>query len=115
MCALSWLGAGLAVPGRLLGGPRLLDWLTRVAFGSVAICLLILGLGRVGLLDRWLLVGLTTTGALAGACSVPKLVQTARGARVGGRLAAAMLAAGSAALVLEHVASTARPTSADDL
>jgi hypothetical protein len=41
-CALSWLGFGLAVPARALSGQGLLDWLTRIGFGSVVVSLVVL-------------------------------------------------------------------------
>jgi hypothetical protein len=115
VCVLSWLGVGHAVPRRALQGPVLLDWLTRVAFGSVAVSLVLFALGRAALLDRALIVSLTIAGALAGAWALPKLVRGGRRALVGGRLGAGMMLAVAVALVLDLVAATAPPTSADAL
>jgi hypothetical protein len=115
ICALSWLGAGLAVPRRLLSGEALLDWLTRVAVGSVACSLAVLALGRVGLLDRLLLVLLTFLGAAFGARALPALARAVRHLPKRDRLTPVLLVPIAVALVLDLVASTAPISSADAL
>jgi hypothetical protein len=115
VCALSWLGVGLGLPQSALSGEPLLDWLTRVGVGSVAIALLVLALGRAHLLDRRLLIGLTLAGALVGASAIPALIRAVRGVARCGRLIGVLLGAVAVALVLDLAASTAPITSADAL
>jgi 4-amino-4-deoxy-L-arabinose transferase-like glycosyltransferase len=116
VCVLSWAGAGLLVPRRLLAGERLLDGLTRVGFGAVAAGLVVLGLGSAGLLERWLLVALTVAGALA---ALPRAVRAlwaaAREHVPLSRLTRVLLATVVAALAVDLVAATGPVTSADAL
>ncbi len=113
LCALSWAGAGLAIPRRALSGDALLDALTRVAAGSLVVSLVLFALGRAGLFDRGALVGLTAALALAGALGL--LARRRRVALPRDRIVLALLVAAGIALVLDLVASTAPPTSADAL
>ena len=115
VCVLSWAGAGLAVPRGLLAGELLLDGLTRIAFGSVAVSLLVLAIGRAGLLDRPLVVGLTLAGAAVGLFTLPPLVRAARSVRVQMKTASVLGGATALALAIDLVASTAPVSSADAL
>jgi hypothetical protein len=113
VCVLSWLGAGLAVPRRLLPGDALLDWLTRIGVGAVAVSLALFALGRAGAFERWLVVALTVLGAAVGCVALPRLVRDVR--VPGGRVADVLLGVVAVALVLDLVAASAPPTSADAL
>ena len=66
-CLLSWLGVGAAIPRRFLTGEALLDTVTRIGAGSAVLSLVFFGLGRVGLLDHWTVVGITLALAVPGA------------------------------------------------
>jgi hypothetical protein len=115
VCALSWLGAGLAVPRALLSGELLLDWLTRFASGSVAVSLAVLALGRLDLLQRPLVAALTAAGALAGVVALRPLATGIRGVRPHGRPERILLGAVAVAIALDLLAATAPVTSADAL
>jgi hypothetical protein len=114
-CVLSWVGVGSLVPRRALSGEALLDCLTRVGLGSVAVSLLLLVLGRVGLFDPALLDCVTTVAAFVGV----RALWRARGAMprvsLGSRLERILLGCVAVALTLDLVAATAPPTSADAL
>src|SRR5438132_6597 len=73
--------------------------------------LALLALGRVDLFDRRLLIVLTCIAAIPGALAL----RTLRWPALGDRLARVLLLAVAAALVLDLVAATAPPTSADAL
>jgi hypothetical protein len=111
VCALAWLGMGSILPDGVFPAGRLFAWLTRLAFGSTVWSVALLGLGRVGLFDRRLLVVLTCVAAAAGALSLRGLPRP----RLGDGLSRILLLAVAAALVLDLVAATAPPTSADAL
>jgi hypothetical protein len=111
LCALSWVGIGSLLPERWLPAEELLGGLTRIAFGSTAWSLALLALGRVGLFDRWLIVTLTCLAAVPGALAMRRV----RWGRLGDRLSRVLLLAVAAALVLDLVAASAPPTSADAL
>ncbi len=111
LCALSWVGIGSLLPERWLPARELLGGLTRIAFGSTVWSLALLALGRVGLFNRWLLVALTCVAAVPGALALRRV----QWPRLGDRLARVLLLAVAAALVLDLVAATAPPTSADAL
>jgi hypothetical protein len=116
ICVLSWIGVGLAVPRRLLSGEALLDGLTRIGFGSVAVALFVLAVGRLHILDRPLLIPLTVAGAAVGASTLPRLARVVRrGVGSCGRLTRSLLGAVAVALALDLVASTAPITSSDAL
>ena len=66
-CLLSWLGLGAAIPRRFLTGETLLDTVTRIGVGSAVLSLGLFGLGRVGALDHWVVVGITLALAVPGA------------------------------------------------
>ena len=115
VCALSWLGAGMLLPRRLLSGSLLLDTLTRFAAGAATLSVLILVLGRLGAFRPAALVPLTGVCAAAGLVAAVGIVRRApRPPRLrGAPLALAALVA--AALVLDLLGATAPPTSADAL
>src|SRR6478672_6396052 len=113
VCVLSWLGVGLAVPRRALSGDALLDWLTRVGAGAVAVALALFVLGRLRLFDRWLIVTLTVVAAVVGCVAVVRLVRDVH--VPAGRATRILLAAVGIALVLDLVAASAPPSSADAL
>ena len=115
VCVLAWMGVGTLVPRRWCAGDVLLGGLTRIAFGSVAFSLAFLGFGRVGLFDRPLLVGVTVVAGLAGVPVAWRLIRCLPALRRGGRLEQLVLGSVALALVLDLVASTAPPTSADAL
>ena len=118
LCVLSWIGVGLALPERLLSGEPLLDWLTRIGFGSLVVSLALLALGRTGAFDRRLLVALTAVCAVVGCASLPGIGQHVRvglGVGRGGGILRVLIGAVAVALVLDLVAATAPPTSADAL
>ena len=112
---LAWMGAGRLLPRRWCVGDAFLGELTRIAFGSVVFSLAFLGLGRVGLFHRPLLVGLTVVAGLAGLPAAWRLIRSLPALRRGARLERLLLGSIALALVLDLVASTAPPTSADAL
>src|SRR5262245_16695832 len=78
VCVLSWLGVGLAVPRGALPGDPLVDWLTRIGAGAVAVALALFALGRLELFHRWLIVTLTLVAAVAGCVAIVRLARDAR-------------------------------------
>lgn len=115
VCVLAWVGVGRLLPPRLLAGERLLDALTRIAFGSVAFSLGLLSLGRLHLFDRSLLVALTALAALAGLPVGYRLVRARPRLRLSTVLERLAFGGVTLALLLDLVAATAPPTSADAL
>lgn len=115
LCVLAWLGAGRAIPARVLPGDRLLDPLARIAAGSVAFTLLVFALGRAGVLEPAVLLGLTVALAVPGLWAAREAFQGARLPLGLGRLGWLLLGLAAVALVLDLVASSAPPSSADAL
>jgi hypothetical protein len=115
VCVLAWVGAGNVLARRLCPEGRLLGELTRVAFGSVVFSLGLLALGRVGLFDRRLIIALTGVAALVGLRRSWSLVRSLPTFRIGSRIQRLLLLGIGLALLLDLVAATAPPTSADAL
>jgi 4-amino-4-deoxy-L-arabinose transferase-like glycosyltransferase len=112
-CALSWLGLGRLVPGRLLPEDPLLCLLTRTAAGATVLGLAAYALGRAHAYWSPLLVSVTILLALAGA---PALRRARLGRlRLGSPAERALALLLAAALALDLVAASAPPTSADAL
>lgn len=115
LCVLAWLGAGRAIPARLLPGDRLLDPLVRVAAGSVAFTLLVFALGRTGALEPAVLLGLTAALAVPGLWALREALRGVRLPLGLGRLGWVLLGLAGLALVIDLIASSAPPSSADAL
>jgi hypothetical protein len=113
LCVCSWVGVGAAVPARLLTSDRLLNGLTRVGAGAIAVSLVLFALGRAHAFERWVLGSLTVLAAVAGIIwlvrrrDVPALPAD--------RIVRVLLGVVALALVLDLAAATAPPTSADAL
>jgi hypothetical protein len=117
VCALSWLGAGSLVPARWV--PRNAPLLAAVAVvgcGSVVFSVLLLVLGRVHAFRPTVVIAVTVAFALVG---LPRALALARrrprAPGIDGRLTRILLGLVVLALVVDVVAATAPPTSADAL
>jgi hypothetical protein len=113
VCALSWYGAGAVVPKRLLPQDALLRAATRIALGMTVIAVGLYLIGRAGVFERWFVAAITV--ALAAVGAVVALRSWRRPILPGGRLWWALVGATALGLVLDLVAATAPPSSADAL
>ncbi len=113
VCGLSWLGAGAAVPSRFLPQDSLLRGTTRAAAGMTAVAVALYLIGRAGLFERWFVLAFTVVLAAIGAVAV--LRSWRRPALPAGRLWRGLVGVTALALLLDLVAATAPPSSADAL
>jgi hypothetical protein len=114
LCVLAWLGPSALLPRPWLARQGLLlETLTRLAGGSVALSLLTFVLGLAGAFDRGVLIGITVALALPGAAFVRRLRPGRLRLRDLPDPVRLLLGLVVLALVLDLVAATAPPTSAD--
>ncbi len=116
VCVLAWIGVSRLLPERALAGqPPLLAFLTRVAVGSIGVSLGVLALGRIGWLERPVVVLATAGLALVGLPPALRFARAMPGLRPRSWPAAVFGGALALALGLDLVASTAPATAADAL
>ena len=116
VCLLAWVGASRLLPARTLAGqPPLLAFLTRVAVGSIGVSLGVLALGRIGWLERPVVVLATVVLALVGVPTALHFVRAVPTLRPRSWPAAVFGGALALALGVDLVASTAPATAADAL
>jgi len=113
VCALSWYGAGAVVPKRLLAQDALLRATTRVALGMTVVAVGLYLIGRAGVFEQWFVAAITVALAVVGAAVA--LRSWRRPVLPRGRLWWALVGTTALALVLDLVAATAPPSSADAL
>lgn len=114
-CALSWLGIGSLIPRRALPTDALLVFLSRVAIGATTFAIASYVLGRLHLYTRPVLVSITAVGAAGGLVSLLPLLRRGQRPQLGSRSLAAVAGLVVAALILDVVAASVPPTSADGL
>lgn len=115
VCVLAWLGAGAMLPRRLLADGDLLVALTQLAAGSVALSLVLYGLGRLGAFEPVVPIVLTVLLAVPGVWAAVGLARRAALPTFRGKLAVMLLAAVGVSLAAHLLLATAPPIANDAL